>query len=119
MRVTRSGDCHQRTGTSLDSTGPECCPDKIGLMRMQEGIGGFNGDLGPRYPSPLNRGYDSILDELRVQHPPSHANEFVGRDNYKHPDVPAQTQRMVAATNGNRFRHLPWQHKQPAARGRN
>lgn len=104
---------------SLDSNRTECCPDKIGLVHASEGIGRLNVDFDPIIQSPLKRGYDSIADGTRVQHPRSHANEFVALDNHRHPDMPEQIQSVVAATNGNRFRHLPWQHKQPAARGRN
>lgn len=100
---------------SLDCKRTEGYPDTIGLMHAPDGIRRLNVDFGPRIPSPLTCGYDSIDHRARVRHPRRHTNEFVRHDNYRHPDMPEQMQTLVAGT----IMHLLWRYKQPAARGRN
>ena len=103
---------------SLDRDRTEGYPDMIDLMHPPDGIRRLNMDFGPRISSPLKCGYDSIDPGTRVRHSRRHTNEFVRHDKYRHLHMPAQMQRMVAATNGNRFSRLPWRYKQPAGRGR-
>lgn len=62
-------------------------------------------DLGRKIVFRLERGHTSVRHETRLGLSRHRANELVGNEYYGHPDMPEQ-RAIVAATNGNRFKHL-------------
>ena len=61
--------------------------------------------LGRKILFRAKRGHNSVRHETRLGLSLHGANELVGNEYYGHPEMPEQ-RAIVAATNGNRFKHL-------------
>ena len=61
--------------------------------------------LGRKILFRAKRGHNSVRHETRLGLSRHHAIELVGNESYRSPDMPEQ-RAIVAATNGNRFKHL-------------